>query len=83
MRAVARRLRQLEQRYGPVVESYESQERRARLVAARLRCGLPPVCTKRRGELRGMSIIEILNSGRQRVAVTSHRRAEIIAPVID
>jgi hypothetical protein len=36
-----------------------------RLEEARRRCGLPPISPERLAELRGKSIIEILESGRR------------------
>jgi len=69
MRAVARRLHRLEERFGLAVESSEKRDLRARLDAARLRGGLPPISPERLAELRGMSAVQILYSGRLRAAV--------------
>ena len=64
MRALARRLQRLEERFGLAVESEATRDLRARLEAARLRSG-PPISPERRGELKGMSLVEILNSTRR------------------
>jgi hypothetical protein len=68
MRAIARRLRRLEERFGPPLETWHSRQLRARLEAAHRRCGLPPIPPERLAELRGMSMVDILIAGRQRVA---------------
>ena len=68
MRAIARRLHRLEERFRPV-ESEKTRELRERLEAARLRAGLPPISPERLAELRGMGIVAILHSGRLRAAV--------------
>jgi hypothetical protein len=68
MRAIARRLRRLEERFGPPVETWETRRLRARLDAARLRCGLLPISPERPAKLRGMTIPEILNSSRKLAA---------------
>ena len=68
MRLIDRRLRRLEERCLPAVESWQTRRLRERLEAARLRCGLPPISPERLAELRGKSIVEILHSGRQRAA---------------
>ena len=65
MRAIARRIERLEERFGPPVESWETQEQRRRLEAARLRCGVLPPFPERLAELKGMTIVDILNSSRQ------------------
>jgi hypothetical protein len=65
MRALARRLRRLEERLGPTVEAQETRHLRARLEAARLRCGLTPIPPERLADLRHMSIVDILHSGRR------------------
>ncbi len=70
MKAIARRLQRLERRVEPpAVESQHTRQLRARLEAGRLRCGLPPISPERLVELRGMSLIEILHSGRERAAM--------------
>src|ERR1700686_1170870 len=56
MRAIARRLQRLEERWRPAVESEATRQLRARLEAARLRCGSPPVSPARVLQLRGMTI---------------------------
>jgi hypothetical protein len=73
MRALSRRLRRLEVRFGlagrgPAVESEKVREIRERLEAARLRCGLQPIPAERQAELRGRTVAEILNAARQRAA---------------
>ena len=68
MRAITRRLRRLEERFGTAVESVETRHLRMRLDAARLRCELPPISPDRLAVLRGKSIVEILKAGRQRAA---------------
>jgi hypothetical protein len=68
MRANARRLHRLEERFGTTVESLETLYLRMRLKAARLRCGLPLISPDRLAWLRGKSIVEILKAGRQRAA---------------
>jgi hypothetical protein len=72
MKAIGRRLVRLEQRFGLVEETRETKILRARLEAARLRCGLPPPSAERLVELRGMTIVGILNAARQRAA-NAHR----------
>ncbi len=69
MRAIAKRLQRLEKRFGLAVESQHTKRLRARLDAACLRYRFPPISPERLVELRGMSLIEILNSGRQRIAM--------------
>ena len=69
MRAIARRLQRLEKRFGTAVESQHRRRLRARLDAAHLRCGFQPISPERLAKLRGMNLIEILNSGRQGVAM--------------
>ena len=73
MRALARRLHRLEERFGSAVESAETRHLRVRFEGARLRCGLPPISPERLAELRGMSIAGILSAGRERVAVARTR----------
>jgi hypothetical protein len=68
MRAIARRLRRLEERLGPARESWQARHLQARLEAARQRCGLPPTSPQRLAELRGMSRTEILLACRQPAA---------------
>ena len=65
MRAIARRLRRLEERLGPPLETWQTRHLQARLEAARRRCGLPPPSPERLAELRGMSIVDILKSHRR------------------
>ena len=69
MRAIARRLKRLEERFGTAEESWETRQLRLRLEAADRRCGLPPISRERLAELRGKSMVEILDSSRQRAAV--------------
>ena len=66
MKALARRLRRLEERLGLTVETRETRHLRTRLEAARLRCGLTRIPPARLADLRHISIVDILNSGRQR-----------------
>ena len=80
MRAIARRLHRLEQRLGPPVESRETRAVLARLEAARLRHGLPPISPERTSELRVMSITQILNAARQRAAVAHQRESSAPHP---
>jgi hypothetical protein len=78
MRAIARRLDRLEERFGlaqrcgPAVENWETRHLRMRLEAARLRCGSPPISPERQAELRGMRVVHILNAARQRAAGARH-----------
>jgi hypothetical protein len=71
MRNISRRLDRLEEHFGligrgrPAVESRETQQLRMRLAAAHLRCGSPPISPERQAELKGMSIVEILDSARR------------------
>jgi hypothetical protein len=65
MRAIARRLNRLEERFGTAEESWETRHLRVRLEAADRRCGLPPISPERLAELRGKSMVEILNSSQQ------------------
>jgi hypothetical protein len=69
MRAIAGRLRRLEERFGPAPERWLTRHLWARLEAARLRCKLPSISAERVAELRGRGIAEILTAGRQRVAM--------------
>jgi hypothetical protein len=66
MKAIMRRLERLERRVGlaEVVESWEDRQLRKRLEAARLRTESLPISAARQAELRGMTIVEILNSSR-------------------
>ena len=72
MNAILKRLHRLEQRFElaerreSAVESREALRLQARLNASRLRMGLPPPSPERQAELRGMSLVEILNSSRRR-----------------
>ena len=66
MKVIVRRLQRLEERYLPAIESEQTRYLRARLDAARLRCGLRPSSPERQAELKGTSIVAILDSGRQR-----------------
>ena len=69
MRAIARRLKRLEERFGTAEESWETHKLRLRLEAADRRCGLAPISPERLAELRGKSKAEILDSSRPRAAV--------------
>ena len=73
MRAIARRLQRIETRLGLVAETREERAQATRLEAARLRCGLPPPSPERLAELRGMSIVDILNAARHRAALANQR----------
>jgi hypothetical protein len=72
MRAILKRLDRLEKRFGLVeqpetaAESEQTRWLRMRLENARLRCKLPPPSPERLAELRGMTLVQILHSGRQR-----------------
>jgi hypothetical protein len=66
MRVIVRRLRRLEERLCPALESWEMQRLRGRLEAARLRSESPPISSKHEAMLRGRSIPDILNSSRGR-----------------
>ena len=66
MKAIARRLRRLEARLRPPVESWEMRRLLERLETARRRCGLLPPSPERLAELRNRSVAEILVAGRQR-----------------
>ena len=72
MRAFARRLQRLEERFGleerlgPAAASWETLRVLARLEAARVRTGSPPISPERQAELRSMTVPEILNSSRRR-----------------
>ena len=74
MKAISRRLQRLEQRFGQVIESGETRHLLARLEAARLRHGLPEISSQRKDEWRGMTIIQILHSGRARNCEPSKQR---------
>ena len=69
MKTISRRLRRLERQFGLEEETWEEKALWARLEAARLRCVTPPPSPERRAGSRGMSIVDILNAGRQRAAV--------------
>ncbi len=64
MKATVRRLHRLEERYLPAFENGQIRYLRARLEAARLRCGLRPITLERQSQWKGMSIVAILHSGR-------------------
>jgi hypothetical protein len=71
LRAYSRRLRRLERQFcpeslGPDTPTAKGQELVARLESARLRANTPPTSPERMAEIKGMSIIEILNTSRQR-----------------
>jgi hypothetical protein len=66
MGASSKRLQRLEKRLGTAVESEATRQLRMRLENARLRCGLLPPSPERLAELRGMTVVQILHSGRQR-----------------
>jgi hypothetical protein len=74
MRATLKRLDRLEERLGLVerpetaAESEQTRHLRMRLENARLRSSLPPPSPERLAELRGMTVVQILHSGRQRAA---------------
>ena len=80
MRAIVRRLARLEQRFGLVEETRETKILLARLAAAHLRleaAGMrsetPPPSPKHLARLRGMSIVQILNAARNRLALAHSR----------
>ena len=83
MRGIARRLCRLEERFRPAVESREMRDVRARLEAARLRCGLPPISPERLAELKGMTVVDILLLGRQRAAMVHQCELGTTASEID
>src|ERR1035437_2770149 len=66
MRTVLKLLHRLERRFGLEVESEDTQRLRVRLENARRRCGSPAPSQECLAGLRGMTIPQILNSGRQR-----------------
>jgi len=64
-----RRLRRLEKKQlGTAVESEQTRCLQARLQAARLRCKVLPPSPEHLAGLRGMTIVQILHSGRQKSA---------------
>jgi hypothetical protein len=65
MRTVLKLLHRLERRFGLEVESEDTQRLRVRLENARRRCGSPAPSQECLAGLRGMTIPQILNSGRQ------------------
>jgi hypothetical protein len=66
MRAIWRRLQRLEKRWGLAVESGQTEDSLVeRLETLRLRQGWPPISRERVAELRGMTVMEILRSGRR------------------
>jgi hypothetical protein len=83
MRTFARRLRRLEEQFGPIAESGEMRQVRTRLEAARLRCGLPQKSPERLAELRTMGVAEILKSARRRAALGGEPHLRNTAPEID
>jgi hypothetical protein len=76
LRAYSRRLRRLERQFFPEALglSAKGQELVARLESARLRCNIPPTSPERMAEIKGMSIIEILTTGRQRAREEALKR---------
>ena len=80
-----RRLRKLEKQLGTAVDVDKALQLKARLQAARLRCGSSPPSPERVIELRGMTVCQILYSGRQqaavmRVRVSGLRVRELVNP---
>ena len=78
MKKLETRLRQLE-------EALRSRSARpqaqimGRIAAGRRRLGLPPASPERLLALRGMSVVDILNAGRERVhAAWWHRHSEVV-----
>jgi hypothetical protein len=61
-----RRLQRLEKQLVPAVGDWRTRELLARLEAARVRTGSPPISPERQAELRSMTVPEILNSSRRR-----------------
>ena len=78
MKAIARRLQRLEARFRPAIDTHHTRRLRARIDAAHLRCGFQPISPKCLAKLRTMSLIEILHSGRDRVAL-ARRESESTA----
>jgi hypothetical protein len=72
MGALSKRLHRLERRLGTEVESQATRHLRKRLENARRRCGSPAPSPERLAELRGMTVVQILHSGRQKSAA-AHR----------
>jgi hypothetical protein len=69
MRAISRRLQRLEKSLGSSeVENQETPWLQMRLKNARLRCGSPQPSAEHLAGLRGMTIVQILHSGRQKSA---------------
>jgi hypothetical protein len=63
MTGMQRRLRRLEERFRGPVENEWARRVTARLEAARRRSGVPPPPAERLAQIRGMSIVEILQGG--------------------
>jgi hypothetical protein len=68
MGAISKRLHRLERRLGTEIESEATRHLRMRLDHARRRCGSPAPSQERLAELRGMTVVQILHSGRQKSA---------------
>ena len=71
MKAIGRRLRRLEDRFGLTIESEFSRELCELLEARERRAGLPPHQEFPTGDVQygRRTIIEVLNAGRQRAEV--------------
>jgi hypothetical protein len=78
MKTILRRLHRLEEQFQPSIESPQDRYLRMRLEAARLRCGLPQPSPERLAELKGKSIAEILNSGRDKFSRVVKRPVTVL-----
>ena len=79
MKAIVRRLHRLEERFNRRLKAQKCDPCVRVSTRHVLRCGLPPISPDSRAELKGMSIVAILNSGRQRAAWRA-RGSEKAAP---
>ena len=84
MKSISRRIRRLEERFGPAVETAFSRRLRERIEAGRRRVAQwreqeeSSVSDQHRENLAGLSVTEILHHGRARAR--EHRRAEKAEP---
>ena len=79
MKEVETRLRRLEEALRSRSKGPQAQLT-GRIAAGRRRLGLPPASSGRLLALRGMSLVEILNAGRERVHAAWRHRQRKVAP---
>ena len=78
MKTILRRLHRLEKQFQPAIESPQDRYVRMRFEEACLRCGLPQPSSERLAELKGKSIVEILNSARDKFSRVVKRPVTVL-----